>query len=209
MEHYITVAGIGPGSPDYLLPVAKKVIENATVLIGSRRALTAFCREDQKSYSIGADIEGVLTYIEKVHIAEKVVVMVSGDPGFYSLLAALREKFGAAKLKVIPGISSVQLAFARVGEFWQDAVLLSMHGRRADDSALVYQPLKKLGFLTDGKHNPAFIAQLLIKQGWPPATRSWLCENLSYDNENIAALTLAEVSQVSGFHHCVMVVAHE
>lgn len=209
MEYYITVAGIGPGSPDYLLPAASKAIANASVLIGSRRALTAFSRKDQKSYVIGSDIEGVLAYIEKTVAAEDVVVMVSGDPGFYSLLAALKDRFGPAKLKVIPGISSVQLAFARIGRFWQDALLLSMHGRRADDGALAFQPGKKLGFLTDGKHNPAFIAELLIKLGWPPATQCWLCENLSYDNENIAALSLEEGSKVSGFHHCVMVVSDE
>ncbi len=209
MEHYITVAGIGPGSPDYLLPAAKKAIEDATVLVGSHRALTAYCREDQKSYPIGGDINAVLAYIEETIAAEAVVVMVSGDPGFYSLLAALKEKFGSTKLKVIPGISSVQLAFARIGDFWHDAILLSMHGRRADDAALVYQPQKKLGFLTDGKHNPAFIANLLIEQGWPAAARSWLCENLSYENETIAALSLGEVSKVSGFHHCVMVVSDE
>ena len=209
MEHYITIAGIGPGSPDYLLPAAKKAIEAAAVLVGSRRALAAFCREDQKSYPIGGDIDAVLAYIEETIAAEAVVVMVSGDPGFYSLLAALKEKFGPAKLNVIPGISSVQLAFARIGEFWHDAVLLSMHGRRADDAALIYRPQKKLGFLTDGKHNPAFIASLLTERGWPVSARCWLCENLSYENESIAALSLAEVSKVTGFHHCVMVVSDE
>lgn len=206
MEHTITVAGIGPGSPDYLLPAAKRAIEQATVLVGSQRVLCTYSRSDQKIYIITSDINGVLAFIDELDNKEQVVVLVSGDPGFYSLLAALRKRFGSARLAVIPGISSMQLAFARIAELWHDAVLVSMHGRRADDDQLVYKAGKKLGLLTDSKHTPAFIAHLLIEQGWPAATSAWLCENLSYDTEKIISVTLEEASQITGFMHSVMVV---
>lgn len=206
MEHTITVAGIGPGSPDYLIPAVKRAIEQATVLVGSQRALSAFRRSDQKEYVITSDINGVLAFIDELKDTEQVVILVSGDPGFYSLLAALRERFSSARLAVIPGISSMQLAFARIGELWHDAVLVSMHGRRADDYQLAYKAEKKLGLLTDSKHTPAFIAHLLIEQGWPPAASAWLCENLSYDTEKIISVTLEEASHIAGFEHSVMVV---
>lgn len=206
MEPIITVTGIGPGSPEYLLPVAKKAIEQATVLIGSQRALNAFVGDGQQQIVIDSDIAGVLDKLVEVPAHEQVVVLVSGDPGFYSLLAALKERFGSARLKVIPGISSVQMAFARIGELWHDAVLTSMHGRYAEDSQLAYREGKKLGVLTDGKHSPAYIARVLLDREWPPDTPVCLCENLSYENENILETNLIEVSRVLGFTHSVMVV---
>ena len=57
------------------------------------------------------------------------MAMVSGDPGYYSLLDALRRDFPAKQIMVIPGISAMQYAFARLALPWHDAVLASFHGR--------------------------------------------------------------------------------
>lgn len=206
MEHRITVVGIGPGSPEYLLPVAARAIHAARVVVGSKRAISAFAPASAKTYSIDSDITGVMDYIRTQLTNEDVVVLVSGDPGFYSLLSALRREFGAEHLHSIPGISSVQLAFARIAEIWQDADLISMHGRTVADEKLHYLPGKKMGILTDPQHNPRHIAQVLINFGWPPETSAWLCANLSYEDEQILAVTLAEAVSISGFDHSVMVV---
>lgn len=206
MEHKITVVGIGPGSPDYLLPVAARAIAAAQVVVGSKRAIAAFAPESARTYSIDRDIKGVLNTIRTQLLTDDVAVLVSGDPGFYSLLAALRREFGTEYLQVIPGISSVQLAFARVAELWQDAELISMHGRTAEAAELRYLPGKKLGILTDPQHNPRHIAQVLLAFGWPSQTPVWLCANLSYENEQIVSVSLAEAVNTPGFDHSVMVV---
>lgn len=207
MEHKITVAGIGPGSPDYMLPAASRAIAAAKVLVGSKRALETLAPRGAETKVIDKDINSVMAFIEAKLVDNDVVVMVSGDPGFYSLLSALRLKFPPEKLVVIPGISSVQLAFARLAQVWQDAVLVSMHGRTANDAVLQYQPGKKLGVLTDNTHNPCYIAKFLAGQGWPGEAQVWLCANLSYEHEQIAGMTLQEAMNVKGFEHCVMVVA--
>ncbi|MPM66755.1 Cobalamin biosynthesis bifunctional protein CbiET [bioreactor metagenome] len=206
MEHKITVVGIGPGSPDYMLPVAQRIITKARVLVGSKRALDTYSNVNTVSKIIDKDIDGVLDFIKKQLISNDVVVMVSGDPGFYSMLGALREKFSSEQLLVIPGISSAQLAFARLGELWQDAILTSLHGRDQDADTLKYVPRKKLGILTDGINNPQTIAQKLIALDWPDKTRVWLCENLSYENETIMSTNLKDTININGFSHCVMVV---
>jgi len=206
MEHKIIVVGIGPGSPDYILPIASRSITQAKVLVGSQRALDAFAPQHIRTKVIDKDINGVLTFIHDSLLESDVVVMVSGDPGFYSLLAALKVKFSQGKMTVIPGISSMQLAFARISEIWQDAVLISMHGRQASDEILQYKLHKKLGILTDHEHNPSFIGQVLIHHGWPVDSQVWLGEALSYEDENIKKLTLGETVQLTGFTHCVMVV---
>lgn len=206
MEHKVTVVGIGPGAPDYLLPVAARTIAAARIIVGSKRAIAAFAPAQARTYVIDRDIRGVIDYIRAQLPADDVVVLVSGDPGFYSLLSALRQEFAREHLRVIPGVSSVQLAFARLAELWQDAELISMHGRTAADAALGYTPGRKLGILTDPQHNPAHIASLLLSFGWPPASPVWLCANLSYENEQIVPLTLAEAVNKPGFDHSVMVV---
>ena len=202
----IVIVGIGPGSPDYVLPIASRTITAANVLVGSKRALDTFAAESQITKIIDKDIEGVLAFIKCQLASQDVVVMVSGDPGFYSLLAAIRKQFSAECISVIPGISSAQLAFARLAEIWQDADLISMHGRQADDGLLDYQPHRKLGILTDTQHNPAYIACALREHGWPDNAQVWLCANLSYDNEKVIAMTLAEAAGIPGFEHSVMVV---
>ncbi len=206
MEYKIIVVGIGPGSPDYILPIASRSIAQAKVLVGSERALAAFASSAVTSKVIDKDINGVLLFIRDCLATSDVVVMVSGDPGFYSLLLAIKSNFTQSQITVIPGISSMQLAFARATEVWQDATLISMHGRTANDKALQYHPAKKLGMLTDHQHNPRHIATLLLTLGWPAASQVWLGENLSYESETSKQLTLGETSQLDGFSHCVMVV---
>ena len=206
MEHRLIIAGIGPGSPDYILPAAWRAIERATVLVGGQRALDYFARPDQLTYAVGGDMAGLLQFIREQLAGHDVVVMVSGDPGFYSLLELLRKQFPSGSLQVIPGLSSFQVAFARIGLPWQNARILSAHGRQPDPAALVYTEGAILSFLTDGKNNPARIAGWLLERNWPAQARVWLCKNLSYENETILSAPLADALQVQGFDSCVMVV---
>lgn len=206
MEHKIIVVGIGPGSADYLLPIAKRTIEQARILVGGKRALETLAPVGVKSKVIDGDIAGVLSYIEAELIAQDVVVMVSGDPGFYSLLPAIRRRFPQGCIEVIPGISSLQLAFARTGDYWQDATLISLHGRKADETGLAYRCDKKLGILTDSENNSCTIARHLLRSGWPAATPAVVCLALSYENEQVVTATLEELSNREGYSHCVMVV---
>ena len=206
MEHKIIVVGIGPGSPDYLVPIAKGKIDEAKVLVGSRRALADYSTAEQVSKAVDKDIASVMLFISKQLLVSDVVVMVSGDPGYYSLLPALRQYFPDKTFEVIPGISSFQLAFARVNQPWQAAKLLSMHGREVASAELAYQEGQTLSFLTDAVHNPQSIAKLLIVRGWPETVTTHLCANLSYEQETIVTLSLAQVTATSGFDHSVMVV---
>ena len=206
MEHQILVVGIGPGSREYMLPAAWEAIATAKTLVGGRRALETLAPPEAKRRVVDADIEGLLNYIEEESRQGQVVVMVSGDPGFYSLLPALRRRFPRERLQVIPGISSVQLAFARVAEPWQDASLLSFHGREVEDEALQYRSGRTLSFLTDRLHRPKEIAARLLQLGWPEETLCWQCESLSYTAERVEQSTLAKAAQQEGFEHAIFIV---
>ena len=206
MEHRLIIVGIGPGSPDYLLPAAQRAIAQAEVLVGGKRALSSFARPDQATYVVGSDMAGLVQFLRQPVAERDVVVMVSGDPGYYSLLETLRGQFPPEALQVIPGLSSFQVAFARIGLPWQNARVLSAHGRSPEPAALAYTEGAILSFLTDGKNNPARIAGWLLEKGWPGQSEVWLCKNLSYENEAILSVPLVDTAQVGGFDSCVMVV---
>ena len=206
MEGQLTVVGIGPGSADYILPEALRVITEASVLVGGARALQTYAGPQQKIYKVDTDISGLLAYLRRQLEAGDVVVMVSGDPGYYSLLDTFRREFPTGKLRVVPGLSSFQVAFARLGLPWQQARLISAHGRQPQMNSLRYEEGVILSFLTDGKNHPARISSWLQELGWPLQSRVWLCRNLSYEDETILPTTLELALQVSGFDSCVMVV---
>ena len=116
------------------------------------------------------------------------------------------KKFTANPIEVVPGISSMTFAFARLNEVWHDADLMSFHGRQPAPEKLVYEAGKKMGFLTDPEYNPAHIARILIDAGWPKETRAAALERLSYDDEKIVDSTLEVLTELEGFGHSVMVV---
>ena len=200
------VAGIGPGNPDYVLPAALRAIREAKVLVGGSRALSDFAQEGQRTMTIRGDIPAVLSFIREALSESDVVVMVSGDPGYYSLLDALRRDFDEERLSVIPGISSVQFAFARLSLPWHDASLLSFHGRRPSDAELAYSPGRVIGMLTDTKNSSRTIPKLLMERGWPEDAQAAICARLSYEDERIVRTTLAGAAVEKEETHCVMVV---
>ena len=206
MAYKLIIVGIGPGSKDYILPEAIKAIECAKVLAGGKRALAEFACENQQCIFIDANLSAVIEQIREKILNSDVVVMVSGDPGFHSMLVRLKQDFSNEQIIIIPGISSLQIAFARLNLAWQDANFLSMHGKEHSEDTLHYFEGKKLGLLTDGNNTPAVIAQKLLVAGWPKSANCYVCSNLSYDDEKIDGFTLGEMLKAGSYNNCVVVV---
>lgn len=206
MEYRLNVVGIGPGSKGYVLPEALKAIENAKVLVGGKRALDGFAKDNQRCITIGANLKIVIDEIKSELLHTDVVVMVSGDPGFHSMLVRLKKEFNDEQIKVVPGISSLQLAFARLNLPWQEASLLSMHGKEQPKEKILYEKNKKLGLLTDSINTPAVIAEKLLDAGWPHESKGYVCANLSYPDEKIETFTLEDMLKAGSYNNCVVVV---
>lgn len=206
MEHKIIVAGIGPGAKEYVVPMAMQAIQTAKVLVGGNRALAEFANDTQQTFAIKADINAVMEFIQEKLLEHDVVVMVSGDPGYYSLLSAIRKHFPLKQISVIPGLSSMQTAFAKIALPWQNARLLSFHGRVPKDEDLKYYPGRIIGMLTDNKFNSNAIATYLIERGWDKQSTAYICSRISYPDEKIVSLTLDEAQTKECASHCVMIV---
>ena len=127
MAHTLYIVGIGPGNPDYVVPRGLNLIKHATVLVGSERSLEDFQEPGQITYPVTGKLSLLAEQIERELNEHDVVVMVSGDTGYYSLLPYLKKKFTANPIEVVPGISSMTFAFARLNEVWHDADLSLIH----------------------------------------------------------------------------------
>ena len=180
----IKVAGLGPGNPDYILPAAGKAIAGSEIVIGGKRNI-----ESIEKLTAGKEIKyidsrlGELAEYIKQNRGKKITVIVSGDPGFYSMLNYLENTFGREELEVIPGISSVQYMFARLGMYWYDAFVSSLHGKEFDFAEKM-NDYNKMGLLTDNKFTPQKIAEELFSKGQNDV-KIFVGENLSYENEKI------------------------
>lgn len=195
----IIVVGVGPGSADFITPAAQGAVDGADVLLGGRSALSLFPCEKPKKI-IGADMDEVLDFIRENRDCD-IAVLSSGDPGFYSILNLLLKNFPREDIDITPGISSMQLCFARIKDLWHDAKFVSLHGRSMEPLPSVVPG--KLVILTDRTSPPNKVADFLLEneiQG-----RAWVCDSLSSASENVIEGTLKEITVQKFSGNCVMV----
>lgn len=172
----------------------------------AKKAKQKKAADTQALCAVTRDIDGVMAFIHRHLAFSDVVVMVSGDPGYFSLLDAVRRTFPPELIDVIPGISAIQFAFARLALPWHDAAFLSFHGREPEPAELRYRKGRKLGCLTDARQDSQYVAKVLEIYGWPQDARFSICARLSYDDETIETMTLGAAMKHPGIGSCIVVV---
>ena len=192
----ITIVGCGPGHKGYITRIGTEKIKDADVLVGSKRLLGIFPEIKAERILLGKDYKSLADKIYDLK-KDKVVILVSGDPGFFSLAKILIKRIGIDNCTVIPGISSVQLAFARIGENWNDARFVSLHGRdeELDDLTQIIKQNEKVAVLTDDINNPSKIAKLLVHNKITER-KTYIFENLTLENEYIHELDIISMCDV-------------
>lgn len=205
----INILGIGPGSRDYLLKITEKEILESDVLIGGERALSLFSDLDKKTLKITADLEFIKNYILKNYQEEKISVLVSGDPGFFSIMNYLKRHISNELLNIIPGISSLQLAAARLKMNWNDMTIISLHGKEVEVGFInKIKSNSKIGLFTDDKFSPDQIASFLLKKGIANK-KAVVFEKLSYPDEKIIKGSLKKIKDDDFAKLTVMVILDE
>jgi precorrin-6Y C5,15-methyltransferase (decarboxylating) len=164
----ITVVGTGTGAP--LPPDAGAALAGAGLVVGGRRHLAAATTMPDTAERIvlgplAPALDAIEQFLEKPADQGRVVVLASGDPGFFGIVRALAERFGAERLEVHPGVSSVATAFARLGLTWDDAVVVSAHGRDLRTAVNVCRAHPKVAVLTGPGSGPAELGAALRSSG--------------------------------------------
>ena len=187
----IQVVGIGLDGAAGLSPSLRLLIEQATVLAGSDRHFNYFPDHPAQRWLLDT-LEARL----QAHLQQPdpglVVVLTSGDPLFFGLGRQLLQTISAEAITFHPHPSAIQLAFSRVKVPWQDATLISAHGRSLDR---LEQCLRAgddpIAVLTDTVNSPGAIARFIQTLGLPTAYELWVCENLGGVDERVQVVSLS------------------
>ena len=149
---------------------ARAAIDGARVLVGSPRQLDLIAANggtgEAELVALTTPLEDVLDVVAaRRECGASVCVLASGDPGFFGIARALGEHLGRDALTVHPAPSSIALAFARLGASWDDAAVVSAHGRPLADAVARVARAGTAAVLTSPDNPPEVVAAALVAAG--------------------------------------------
>jgi len=170
---------------------AARAVDAADVVVGGRANLDAFAPCARRRIVVNGDVG---TALDELSAAEgRVCVIASGDPGFFGIVRALAARFGSEALDVRPAPSSVALAFARLGIPWDDAVVVSAHGRPLADAARAAAAATKAAVLTSPDSSPRRLGAELVALG-ARHQRVAVCSDLGSPGEHVHLVDLESLA---------------
>ena len=201
------IVGIGPGSIEYLTFKARKVVESSDILIGSMRALELFDDVNNEKIEIKAGNIGEIfkLAVSKACQGSSVALLSTGDPGFSGVLKPILRLTDNIDIEVIPGISSVQLCASKLQIPWDDANIITLHGKGISNEIISMLSNGKPTIILPNK-SVGELANFLLEKGIDPARDITVCEKLSYSDEKILKTTLKEVVNKKFSYMCVLVI---
>jgi precorrin-6Y C5,15-methyltransferase (decarboxylating) len=146
----ISVGGIGLEGRNSLTASVQQIVNEATILIGGRRHLSYF--PDHLANKLETkDLTAIINQLKSlINQDEKIVILATGDPLFFGIGRLLIEHFSSHQLQFYPHLSCVQLAFNRLKIPFQDAQVISVHGRDLSSlTSYLQKGVEKLAVLTD------------------------------------------------------------
>ncbi|RMF89669.1 MAG: precorrin-6y C5,15-methyltransferase (decarboxylating) subunit CbiE [Planctomycetota bacterium] len=183
----IDIVGCGPAGEEFLTFAAKQAIDSAELIAGTPRLVEAYARPDQERLSLEGDYRQALETLERKAAKRRTVVLVTGDPGIRSLARLVIDRFGLSRCRVIPGISSVQLAFARFGLDWTDARIVSAHASLSDLECERPERYSCIAVLAGRNDAWPSIASFAERAG---ERRIFVCEELGTTDERIGDVSV-------------------
>lgn len=201
----LSVIGIGYKPLD---PKARETVLAADDILASRRLYEVFTGYDefpavQDKIRMINNVDETIAFIRSRLGRARLVLLASGDPLFFGIGRRAVKEFGKEAVEVVPELSSIQLAFARIGEAWDDALLMSLHGgpdpvkrRRLpytiNDLPALLRRHDKIAILTDRENNPAAIAAGLSAFS---GLRIYVGEKLGYPDERMVEGAPEEIAR--------------
>lgn len=211
MSGKIYIIGIGPGANEYLTKKALDTVKMSDYTVGSTRAIDLF---DDVQNKIAFNVKDLLDKLEEgVQLAvdgNTVSILSTGDPGFSGVLNTVlrisnEKNFPKENIEVIPGISSLQLAAAKCHIQWDNANVMTFHGRENIEDIL---PVINNGKVTIAlpSRKVKDMAQFLIDNGVEEDRNVTVCERLSYPDEKIVNSTLNCIAQSEFTYMCIIII---
>lgn len=192
MKDNIHIIGIGDDGREGLGAKALAVIGACDWLIGGERHLSFFPDFQGEKTAIKSNLKDLAERMKSALGSRRMAVLASGDPNFYGIAKYLTGRLGKENIQIHPAVSSMQLAFAKIKESWEDAALLSVHGRPIEAIVEPVRNAVKVGLFTDDAHTPGEIARVLTAHGLADF-RAYVCENLGGAEERVSEMDLEDL----------------
>ena len=162
---WLHIVGIGEDGMDGLTPAARAVVEAAEVIVGGDRHHRLSDRVTAERVAWPSPFDAMIATIRSFR-GRRVVVLVTGDPLWFSVGARITRAIPAGEIVFHPQVSAFQLAAVRMGWSLADVETLSVHGRPVETMIAFIQPDQRLLILTTGAETPGQIARFLTERGF-------------------------------------------
>lgn len=218
---YVVGIGYSPLSNRVL-----EIIRESRVVLANNRLMELVRKyevfESLKTIKIINSVYETMDYIRTHHDkpgAGTITLLASGDPLFFGIGRMVVKEFDKEEVEILPDLSSIQLAFAKIKEPWNEALLMSLHGgvdtekpeKRnfiIDDIPVLLKKHNKIGILTDKVNSPSAIAQTINSSHicCDMSLKIFVCEKLGYEDERITGGAPEEIYNSSSDHLNVVII---
>jgi precorrin-6Y C5,15-methyltransferase (decarboxylating) len=192
-EQTIYLIGAGFTGWDGFQARALEIIEKADIMFGHQRHLAIFPNFAGEKRELG-DLSELIYFLKKTE--QRVVLLASGDPTFFGISRFLLRNLPKERIEIFPNVTSMQYAFARIKEPWDDGIFVSAHGRGMNQALDKIIAAEKACVLTDNVNTPAAIAAELIERG-AEGYEAWLCEDLGMPTEKFTKTTVRGLLEIA------------
>lgn len=193
MPDKIQIIGIGDDGLEGVTSAARQLIERAELLVGAEHTLARVPGGKAERLVVGGNLDQVVERLRRSP-GKRTAVLVSGDPLFYGMARFLCDKLGKERFEVLPHVSSMQLAFARVKESWEDAYLTNLANHTLEQVVEKIRTAEKVGLFTTEAAPPAAVARALVARRIDYFS-AYVCENLGSPDERVTQGSLEELAQ--------------
>ena len=206
MQSKVYIVGMGVEGRESLSRKVCALVESVQLLVGGERHLQEFPGFKGERFVLKANLKEMLNMIQKVGQASclsqagslchserdnNIVVLASGDPGLYGIADFLIRNLGRDAVEIIPNVSAMQWAFAKAKVSWNEARIVSSHGRGMDNVLEAAKEADKIGIFTSDGEEPSKIAKLLLDSGLSDFT-AFVCEDLGIDTEKVSEIPISD-----------------
>jgi len=191
-EAKIHVIGVGSDGLTGLTARARELLQQADLVLGSESTLELVPELTAQRLPISTNLQEVVSTLETNLGKKRMVVMAGGDPLFYGVARYLCDRLGKEHFEVIPHVSSMQLAFARVKESWEEAFLTNLATHALESVLDRIRTAEIVGLFPSEEEGPAAIARQLLARGLD-YFRAFVCENLGAPDERVTQGELADL----------------
>ena len=194
-EPRVHVIGVGSDGLAGLTGRARELIASAELLLGSDHALQLVPESAAQRVRIGPEPQEVVRTLETNLGKKRMVVVASGDPLFYGIARYLCDRLGKEHFEVLPHVSSMQLAFARIKESWEEAYLTNLATHPLETVLDRIRVAEIVGLFTSEQEDPPAVARQLLARGLD-YFRAYVCENLGAPDERVTQGELADIAEM-------------